>query len=124
MRADDGVGAVYVVFDGRQMHRAALAPHQSDVPEHQFAEHAFHRSAARQRIGVSAIGAERLVALAHGDANPAATASCPRERWLVPLIQILQKEIVCPLLAIADLDLETEQLQSLLGSNVVVARRI
>ena len=58
MRADDGVGAHHAVLDRGQMHRAALAAHQAVVALHQFAQHLRDRHAARQRVGVAAIGAE------------------------------------------------------------------
>ena len=58
MRADDGVGAHHAMLDRGQMHRAALAAHQAVVAQHQLAQHLLHRHAARQRVGMAAIGAE------------------------------------------------------------------
>ena len=69
MSPDNRVGPEHVVLDRGQMHRAALAAHQADVPQHQLAEHSLHRRAASERMRVAAIGAERLVALAHRDAE-------------------------------------------------------
>ena len=123
MRADDGVGAEHVVLDRGQMHRAALAAHEPDVAQHQLAEHAFHRGAARQGVSVSAIGAEGFVALAHGDAKSRRDGLLPERKMARALDQVLQEEIVGALLAIANFDLKAKQLQPLFDADVVVARR-
>ena len=83
MRADDRVRAQHAVLDRGQVHRAALAAHQPVVAA-STRRATFHRRAARQGMGVAAVRAKGLVSLAHRDAAPAATAYCPRDRWLVP----------------------------------------
>ena len=123
MRADDGVGAHHVMLDRGQMHRAALAAHQADVAQHQFAEHPLHRRAARQRMRVAAIGAEGFVALAHRDPEPRRDRFLPKRQMAGALDQVLQEQIVGALLAVADFDLQAEQLQPRFDADVVVARR-
>ena len=66
MRPDDRVRAHHAVIDRRQMHRAALAAHQSNVALHQFAQNFCDRHATRKRMGMAAIGAEAQIAGTHG----------------------------------------------------------
>ena len=76
------------------MHGAALAPHQTIVALHQFAEHLLHRHAARQRMRVPAIGAERLVALAHRDAEPGRDRLLTDRQMTRALDHVLQEQIL------------------------------
>ena len=112
MRADNRIGAEHVMLDRGQVHRAALAAHEADVAQHQFAEHALHRGAAGERMRVAAIGAERLVALAHRDAKPRRDRLLAERQMARALDHVLQKEIEGALLAVADFDLKTKQLQT------------
>jgi hypothetical protein len=103
------------------MHRTALAAHQPDIPQHEFAEHALHRGAARKRVGVAAIGAEGFVALAHGDAEAGRDRLLAERKMAGALDQVLEKQIIGALLAIANLDLKPEQFQPRLHADIVVA---
>ena len=102
------------------MHRAALAAHQADVAQHQFAEHSLHRRAASERVSMAAIGAERLVALAHGDAEARRDCLLSDRQMAGALDHVLQEEIVGALLAVANFHLEAEELQPAFKADVVV----
>ena len=120
MGADNRIRTEHAVLDGGQMHRAALAAHQADVTQHQFAEHALHRGAAGERMRVAAIGAERLVALAHRDAEPRRDRLLADRQMARALDHVLQKEIEGALFAIANFDQEAEELETLVQAYVVV----
>ncbi len=108
MRADDGVGAHDAVFDGSQMHRAAFAAHQPVVALHQFAEHLLERHAARQRMGVAAIGAERQIARLHGGGAAGGDRLLAERQVARALHQVLQEQIEGALLGLANLDLHAK----------------
>ena len=108
------------MLDRGQMHRAALAAHQADVAQHQFAEHALHRRAAGERMRVAAIGAERLVALAHRNAKPRRDRLLADRQMAGALDHVLEKEIEGALLAIADFHLKAEELEAPVQAYVVV----
>ena len=105
MRADDRVGAHDAVVDRGQMHRAAFAAHQAVVALHQLAQHLFDRHAARQRMGMAAIGAERQIAGLHGGGEAGGDRLLAERQVARALHQILQKQIEGALLGLADLDL-------------------
>jgi hypothetical protein len=65
MRSDDRVRSHDTVIDRCKVHRAALAAHQPNVALHQFAENLSYRHAPRERMRVSAVGAERKVTGLH-----------------------------------------------------------
>src|SRR5579864_9770067 len=102
------------------MHGAALAAHQADVAQHQLAEHSLHRRAASQRVRVTAIGAERLVALAHRDAEARRDRLLPDRQMAGALDHVLQEEIERALLAVANFHLEAKKLQTTVEADVVV----
>ena len=112
------------MLDRGQMHRAALAAHQADVAQHQLAEHALHRGAASERVRVAAVGAERLVALAHRDAEARRDRLLAERQMARALDHVLQEEIERALLAIANFDLEAEQLQTAVEADVVVSKPV
>ena len=102
------------------MHRAALAAHQADVPQHQLAEHSLHRRAASERMRVAAISAERLVALPHRDAEARRHGLLPDRQMAGALDHVLQEEIERALLAIANFHLEAEEPEATVKADVVV----
>src|SRR6185369_9943924 len=92
------------------MHRAALAAEQSTLAAHQFAEHALHRRAARERMRVAAIRAERPVVGTHRHAERSGDRFLAKRQVARALDQVLQKEIVGALLAVAQLELQAIKL--------------
>ena len=84
------------------MHRAALAAHQAVVALHQFAQHLLDRHAARQRVGVAAVGAERQVALLHGGGEARRHRLLAERQMARALHQVLQEQVVGALLGLAD----------------------
>ena len=120
VRADDGVGAHHAVLLGGEVHRAALAAHQPVVALHQLAQHLLDRHAAGQRVGMAAIGAERKIALLHGDGEARGHRLLPERQVAGALHQVLQKQVVGALLGLADDDLALEQLEPGLLADVVV----
>ncbi len=106
MRADDRVGAHDAVIDRGQVHRAALAAHQAVVALHQFAQHLLDRHAARQRMGVAAIGAERQIAGLHGGGAAGGDRFLAEREMARALHQVLQEQIEGALLGLADFDLQ------------------
>ena len=93
------------------MHRAALAAHQAVVALHQFAEHLFDRHAARQRMGVAAIGAERQVAGLHRGGKAGRDGFLAERQVAGALDEILQKQIEGALLGLADHHLRAVELE-------------
>ena len=61
---------------------------------------------------VTAIGAKRFVAFAHRNAKPRGDRLLPNRQMARAFDHVLQKEIEGALLAIADFDLKTEELQT------------
>ncbi len=124
MRADDGVGAHDAVIDRGQVHRTALAAHQAVVALHQLAEHLFDRHAARQRMGVAAIGAERKIARLHGGGAAGGDRLLAEREMARALHQVLQKQIERALLGLANLDLHAIHAKPCLLADIVVEARI
>ena len=108
------------MLDGGQVHRAALAAHQAVVALHQFAQHLLDRHAARQRMGVAAIGAERQVAWLHRPGEAGGNRLLAERKVARALDQILEEEIVGPLLGLPDYELQAEEFQSKLLADVIV----
>ena len=69
---------------------------------------------------VAAIGAERLVALAHRDAEARRDGLLPDRQMARALDHVLQEEIERALLAIANFHLEAEELEAAVEADVVV----
>ena len=120
MRADDGVGAHHAVLGRGEVHGAALAAHQAVVALHQLAQHLLDRHAARERVGVAAIGAEREVAGLHRGGKAGRHRLLAEREVARALDQVLQEQIEGALLALADLDLHAVHGQPLLLADVVV----
>ena len=95
VRADDRIGTHYAMLDRRQVHRAALAAKQPVVAAHQLAQHSLHRNPASERVGVPAIGAERFVVLAHGDAEPGRDGLLTEREVAGPPDQVLEERVRC-----------------------------
>src|SRR5262249_57341255 len=102
----DGVGAEYAVLGGGEMHGTALAAHEAVVALHQLAQDFLDRHAARERMGVAAIGAEREVARLHRRGKARCHRLLAEREMARTLDQVLQKEVERALLAFADLDLQ------------------
>ena len=120
MRANDGVGTHDAVLFGRQMHRAALAAHQAVIALHEFAEHLLDRYAARQGVGVTAVGAETEVAFDHGLGKAGGNGLLTQRQVARALDQVLQEQVEGALLGLPQADLGAVQLQALLLSDIVV----
>jgi hypothetical protein len=90
------------MVDRRQMHRAALAAHQSDVALHQFAKHFGHCDAARQRMRMAAIGAEGKIARLHGAGKACGHGLLAERQMAGAFRQIFQEEIRDALLGLPD----------------------
>ena len=102
------------------MHGAALAAHQAVVALHQLAQHLLDRHAARQRMGVAAIGAEREVARLHRGGEARRDRLLAEREMAGALHQVLQEQVEGALLALADLDLQAVQREPLLLADIVV----
>ena len=124
MRADDGVGAHDAVLDRGQMHRAALAAHQPVVALHQLAQHLLDRNAARQRMGMPAIGAKAQVAFDHGAGKAGGHRLLAERQMAGALDQVLQEQIEGALLRLTDRHLRPVQLQALVLADIVVQARV
>ena len=93
------------------MHRAALPAHQPVVALHQFAEHLLDRHAARQRVGVAPVGAERQVAGLHRNGKSGCDRLLAERQVARALDQVLQEQIERPLLGLAQLELRAIEAQ-------------
>ena len=124
MRADDRVGAHDAVIGGGQVHRAALAAHQAVVALHQLAQHLFELHAARQRVGVAAIGAERKIARFHGGGAAGGDRFLAERQMARALDQILQEQIERALFGLANLDLHAIHAKPGLLADIVVEARM
>ena len=120
MRADDGIGAHHAVLFRGEMHGTALAAHQSVVALHQLAQHLLDRHAARQRMGMAAISAEREIALLHRLGKPGGDRLLPERQMAGALDQVLQEQVVGALFRLAQAHLRAVQGQALLLADIVV----
>ena len=93
---------------------------KADVAQHQLAEHPLHRGPARERMGVAAVGAERLVALLHRHAKSGRHRLLPDRQMARALDHVLKEKVVGALLAVANFHLETEELEPPIQTDVVV----
>ena len=123
MRADDRVGPHDAVVGRSQVHRAALAAHQTVVALHQFAQDLFDRHAAGERVGVAAIGAERQIAGLHGGGKAGRDRLLAERKVARALHQILQKQIEGALLRLADFDLDAIQAKPRFLADIVIEGR-
>ena len=106
------------------MHRAAFAAHQPVVALHQLAQHLLDRHAARQGVGVAAIGAERQIAGLHGDGKAGRDRFLAERQVARALDQVLQEQIEGALLGLADLDLDAIQAKPGLLADIVIEARL
>ena len=120
MRADDRVGAHHAVLGGGQVHRAALAAHQAVVALHQFAQHLLDRHAARQRVGMAAIGAERQVARLHGGREAGRHRLLAERQVARALHQVLQEQVEGALLGLPEFHLHAVHPKPHLLADVVI----
>ena len=102
------------------MHRAALAAHQAIVALHQLAQHLLDRHAARQRVGVAAIGAERQVALLHRAGEARRDGLLAERQMAGALHEVLQEQVVGALLGFAEHDLDAVKFEPRFLADVVV----
>ena len=70
VRPDDRVRAHRVVLDAGQVHRPALAAEEARPAPEQLGEDRRHRHAPGERVVVAAVGAERVVVVAHRRRDP------------------------------------------------------
>jgi len=66
VRTYDCIRAHHPMLDRGQMHRSALATHESIVATHQLTQDLFHRHATSQRMSVTPVGAEGQITGLHG----------------------------------------------------------
>ena len=102
------------------MHRAALAAHQAVVAAHQFAEHLLDRHAARQRVRMTAIGAERQIARLHRGGEAGRDRFLPERQMARALDQVLQEQVVGALLGFAQQHLRAVQFEPRVLADIVV----
>jgi hypothetical protein len=105
------------------MHRAALAAHQPIVALHQFAQDLLDRHAARQRVRMAAIGAEREVARLHSHAEARGDCLLPEREMARALHEVLQEQVEGALLRVAQQHLRAIQLEPRLLADVIVDAR-
>src|SRR5262245_40826715 len=103
-----------------EMHRPALAAHETVVALHQLAQHLLYGHAARERVSVAAIGAEGKVTRLHGGGKARRNRLLTERKMAGAFDEILQKEIEGALLALADLDLHAIQGEPRLLADIVV----
>ena len=120
MRADNGVRAHHAVRFRGEVHGAAFAAHQAVVALHQFAQHFLHGNAARQRVGMTAIGAERVVALLHGTSKARRHRLLAERQMAGALDQVLEEQVERALLGFADHYLGAVHRQALFFADVIV----
>ncbi len=123
VRPDDRIGPHHPMFGGGEVHRAALAAEQTAFTAHQFAEHLLDRHAARQRVGMTAIGAERQVARLHRAGKTGRDRLLAEREMARALDQVLEEEVVGTLLRLPDHELQAEEFQAEIFADVIVARQ-
>jgi len=94
MRADDCVGPHGPVLDTRQVHRTALAPHESAFASHKLAQNASHRGAAQHRMVMPAIRAKRVVVGAHRCSDTGGDGLLAEREMARTLDKVLHEQIV------------------------------
>jgi hypothetical protein len=119
MSADDGVGAHRALGDVGEVHRAALPAQEAALAPHQLAQHARHRRAARERVGVPPVGAEGPVIRSHRHAEAGGNGLLPERKMARALDQVLQEEVVSALLAVAQLELHAVERELRLAADVI-----
>jgi hypothetical protein len=124
MRTDDRVGTHDAVLHGGQVHRTALAAHQPVIARHQLPEHLLKGDAARERMGMAAVGAEAQVAGLHRHRATRRDRLLPEGQVARTLDQILQKQVVRPLFGLADQNLRAVEPQPLRLADVVRPRTV
>ena len=72
---------------------------------------------------MATIGAKGLVTLFHRSRKTSGNSLLTQRQMARALYQVLQKQIICPLFRIANLDLQAIELQPLLKTNIVIAWR-
>ena len=105
------------------MHRAALALQQPAFATHQLAQHAFHRRAARQRVVMAAIGAERPVVFLHRRRKASRDCLLPKCQMRRALDQVLQEQIIGALFNMADFQQRAPQGEPCVLTNIVIRAR-
>ena len=83
-------------------------------------KHLLDRHAARQRMGMAAIGAERQIALLHGLGKASGDRLLPERQMAGALDQVLQEQVVGALFRLAQAHLRAVQGQALLLADIVV----
>jgi hypothetical protein len=104
----------------REMHGAALAAHQAVVALHQLTQDLLHRDAARQRVRVAAIRAEGQISFLHRFGKAGGNRLLSKGQMARSLDKILEKQIVCSLLRLADTNLRAIHGEALGLADVVI----
>ena len=118
--ADDGVAAHHPVLDAGQVHRTALAAEQAGAPPEHLGDDRSRRHAAGDRVAVAAVGGERVVVGAQGHAERRGGRLHAEGEVAGALDEVLQEQVVEPLLELADLLLAAVQLQARVDVDVGV----
>ena len=118
--ADDGVAAHHPVLDAGQVHRSALAAEQAGSPPEHLGDDRSRRHAAGDGVAVAAVGGERVVVGAQGDAERGGRRLHAGGEVAGALDEVLQEQVVEPLLELADLLLAAVQPQPRLEVDVGV----
>ena len=120
MSADDRVRAHGAMLDAGQMHRSALAAQKPAFASHQLTEYAGHRGAARQRVIVAAIGAERVVVGVHGAGETGRDGLLTQPQMARAFDQVLKEQIVGPLFDMAAFKLKAPEINPFRLADIVV----
>ena len=111
------------MLDRCEMHRAALAAHQTVVAGHQFPEHLLDRYATCHRVRVTAIGAEAEIAGLHGLGKTGGHCLLPEGQVARSFHKILKKQIMGPLFGLPEGVLAPVQSKASRFADVVVQTR-
>jgi hypothetical protein len=97
-----------------------LTAHQPVVALHQLAEHLLDRDATRQRVGVTAVGAEREITRFHCGRATGSDRFLAEREMTRALDQVLQEQVEGPPLGLANFDLHAIHVKARFLANVVV----
>src|ERR1700733_11676025 len=94
------------------MHRSAFTAEKTALTTHEFSEHTEHRGAACERVMVTSVRTECVVVPFHRQTESRCHRLLSNRKMTGSLHQVLQEKVVRPLLAVPQLNQQTEQGQS------------
>src|SRR4029078_1292468 len=120
MGTADGIGAHNAVLLRSEVHGPTLAAHQPVVALHQLAQYLLDRHATRKSVGMTAVSAEREIALLHGLGKASGDRLLPERQMAGALDQVLQEQVVGALFRLAQAHLRAIKGQALLLADIVI----